>query len=691
MSVSHPKITTTHLQRIAYIYVRQSSMKQVERNVESQQYQYRLQQKAETLGWSTERIKVIDSDLGQSGRSATHRTGFQQLVTDLSLGHVGIIFGYDVSRLARNNRDWYHLLDLSAMFNTLIADNDGIYDPSTYNDRLLLGLKGTMSEAELHLLRQRLDAGRIAQVKRGAYRQRLPTGYIRLSDHTVVQDPDDQVRHVIGMLFAKFSELGSVNKVMRYFRKHNILLPRRQNAGPQANQLLWKTASEAAVLGTLKNPAYAGAFAYGRRQSDPTRRQAGRPATGRIRKPMDAWLHLQHDMYPAYITWEQFVQNQEQIAQNGLRFTENRLKAQGVEREGPGYLQGLVICGECGHHMKTEYKTTPRYSCRGLIRTTDAPSECCSIRAPIADEVVIPAFFEALRPANLNVLSDILAQQQQERDQLERQWEQRLQRAQYEVDLAQRQYDGVDPDNRLVAGELEKRWEQKLVALQQTKEAHHHFQQTPLPIEIPEPLRAQFEQISEQLPTLWPELKRSDKKRLLRSLISHVIVRRPVWDKIAIRIVWVSGHYTDHTAWTPILRQRDVTHYDQMVARIQQLWQERLRDDKIAAKLSTEGYHSARSKHVTAITVRKIRLENRWFLPFERIRRGEQIEGYLTVRQLAKRLHIPHRRAYLLIHQDVIPSDFVLTEPVYLIRDDPSLLEQLENYVIQHDWKRKSS
>jgi DNA invertase Pin-like site-specific DNA recombinase len=288
----HPKITDEHLERLACIYVRQSTMKQVAQNQESQHYQYRLQQRAQSFGWREERIRVIDQDMGLSGAEATARRGFQQLVAEVSLGQVGIIFGYEVSRLARNNRDWYQLLDLAAMMGSLIADNDGVYDPRLYNDRLLLGLKGTMSEAELHLLRQRLEQGRMSQVKRGAYRQQLPTGYVRLPDRTVVKDPDDQVRHVIKLMFAQFEALGSVNRVARYLRRQKILLPRRQKYGPQAGQICWKVASEAAVTDTLKNPAYAGAFAYGRRQVDPRLRKAGQPASGRRRKPMPFHLHI---------------------------------------------------------------------------------------------------------------------------------------------------------------------------------------------------------------------------------------------------------------------------------------------------------------------------------------------------------------------------------------------------------------
>ena len=628
--LSHPKITPTHYQRLAFIYVRQSTPKQVAQNQESQQYQYRLQLRAQELGWTAERVRVIDSDLGFSGSEAAGRSGFQELVAEVSLGHAGIVFGYEVSRLARNNADWYHLLDLAAVFGTLIADNDGIYDPRLYNDRLLLGLKGTMSEAELHLLRQRLDAGRMNQVKRGAYRQRLPTGYLRLPDGEVIKDPDDQVRHVIELTFAKFEELGSAGKVMRYLRQNGILFPRRQSAGPQANQLLWKVASELAVIEMLRNPAYAGAFVYGRRQNDPTLRKAGRAATGNRRKPMSEWLHLQQNVYPAYITWEQYLTNQERIQQNGLRFTELREKAAGIVRTGPGLLQGLALCGNCGHHMQTVYKHTPRYQCRGLIRTTVAPSDCNSVRSHVVDEVVVKAFFEVLQPAQLDALEAILASQHADRERLERQWRDQLKRARYEVHLAQRQYDAVDPDNRLVAAELERRWETKLQQLRQTEEEFHHFQQTPLPVTIPPELRSLFQQVSSRLPELWPSLSNVQKKELLRSLIQRVIIRRPALDQLAIRIVWISGSYSDHTALTPIWREQDVSGFEQMAERIRELCQQGYKDVQIAEQLTEEGFHSARLPYVTPISVLKIRLARDWHSPFEQCRGRDSVGDHLT-------------------------------------------------------------
>jgi len=306
-----------------------------------------------------QRIRIIDTDLGRSGKDTANRDGFKELVVEVSLGHVGTIFGYEVSRLARNNSDWYQLLDLAAVFDTLIADADGVYDPRLYNDRLLLGLKGTLSEAELHLLRLRLKEGRMRQVERGEYRQHLPTGLVRLPDGTVVKDPDDQVRHTLELVLAKFEELGSCRQVFLYMRQADILLPRRQLRGPHAGQVLWKSPTRAAVYAILTNPAYAGAFAYGRTQQVP---QPGRASTRVVRKPMDEWIHLQPDVYPAYITWEQFLANQERLHQNQARFTARAQSARGAPRKGDALLQGLAICGDCGYRADS-YPTCRRKSC----------------------------------------------------------------------------------------------------------------------------------------------------------------------------------------------------------------------------------------------------------------------------------------------------------------------------------------
>jgi hypothetical protein len=419
---------------------------------------------------------------------------------------------------------------------------------------------------------------------------------------------------------------------------------------------------------------------------DPRRRDPARPAAGRVRKPMSEWLHLQQDVYPAYISWEQYVINQERIQQNSLRFVENRQKAQGVVRNGPGLLQGMVLCGRCGHYLQVVYKHTPRYVCRGLVRTADVRSVCTSIRAPVLDQVVVEAFFEAIQPAQIDALEAILAAQRAEREQLERHWQERLKRAQYAAQLAQRQYDAVDPENRLVAAELERRWEAELRQLLQVEEEYQDFQQTPVPDAVPPQLRDLFRDVSTRLPELWPGLSNAQKKELLRSLISHVIVKRPVPDQIEARIVWISGHYSDYTAITPVHSEKDVTGYDEMVDRIQELCKQGHNDDQMAAQLTEEGFHSARSPHVTSDSVMKIRLARKWYLPRAQMRGVEEVDGFLTTRGLARQLGLNSSTICRYIYKGIIPPEDVTRDPasrVYLIRNDPWLVDQLHKRVVE--------
>ncbi len=332
--------------------------------------------------------------------------------------------------LARNNSDWYQLLDMAAIMSTLIADNDGIYDPAQYNDRLLLGLKGTMSEAELHLLRQRLDAGRLNQVKRGVYRQILPTGLTRLSDGTVVKDPDDQIRHTLELVFNRFKEMGSCRQVAKAFRQSSVLLPRRQTGGFFRGQLLWKGASQEAIYEIILNPAYAGAFVYGRRPGDPVRRQI----TGRAvqtRKSLEEWATIQQGVYPAYLSWEEFLVNQERLGSDAATFERLSGRAQGIARESGALLQGLLVCDQCGHFMHVAYKPATVYFCSAEQKRLQSPSctyfsRQASVRL---EQLVVESFFEALRPAQLDALQGVLAAQQAERQNLLQIWQERVKRA----------------------------------------------------------------------------------------------------------------------------------------------------------------------------------------------------------------------------------------------------------------------
>jgi len=343
------------VQRLAVVYLRQSSRKQVLQNRESTVNQRALQERLLELGGPRNRIVVIDEDQGQSGKHASGRDGFQKIAADIALGKVGIIAGYEASRLSRSNADWHRLLELCALFDTLVTDTDGVYQPRDFNDRLLLGLKGTLSEAELHSLRLRLDAGRVSKAKRGELIQHLPTGLIRGPEGGVCFDPDTNVQARIRLVFQKFQEVGTVHKLLHYLVRNHLKLPRHQTSGLYAGDTLWKDPSDKALFSILKNPAYAGAFAHGRRSADPTRRIPGRPATGRLRLPQSQWTALVQGVYPAYITWDVFEKIQRTIEENRQRMQDQYTRKRGI-RQGDALLTGMIRCGHCGHAMGVAYK-----------------------------------------------------------------------------------------------------------------------------------------------------------------------------------------------------------------------------------------------------------------------------------------------------------------------------------------------
>ncbi|MDQ3258408.1 MAG: recombinase family protein, partial [Acidobacteriota bacterium] len=562
---------------------------------------------------------------------------------------------------------------------------DGVYDTRLYNDRLLLGLKGTMSEAELHLLRLRMSAGRMTAVRRGAYRQYLPTALVRLPHGTVVKEPDQQVIHTIKLVFAKFEQLGSCRQVLLYLRRENILLPRRQRDGLYKGQILWKLPTEAAVLEILRSPAYAGAFVYGRRQAEASRQRADSRSTGRLRKPMDEWIHIQRDAYPAFITWEQYLANRERLRQNSTLFEQHGSRAQGAPREGEALLQGLATCGICGYIMRPNYKdkSSPRYDCRALPTRTGGRM-CGSLHGTSIDAAVTQAFFEAIRPAQLDALEAVLATQQVERDRLSRQWQERLKRARYEAHLAERQYHAADPDHRLVTGELERRWEVALRELRSTEEDYERFERRPAQPALRPELREQLQHISAALPALWAgrQISNAQKKELLRALVSRVILKRIVQDKVEIKIVWVSGHYSIVHTRPPIRRDEDVSGYQAMVKRVRELWEEGMGiDEQIAAKLSAEGFHSARSAGVTPKTVQNIRLAHGWYHLLHQSRNALELRGHFTARGLAAQLGVERTWVLKRIYRGEISANYVkrcVHSQVWLIEKDPELIKYLQ-------------
>ncbi|MEM9805512.1 MAG: recombinase family protein [Cyanobacteria bacterium P01_D01_bin.56] len=652
----------------------------------SQLNQRSLVERARRLGWHLERITVFDADLGVSASQADCRDDFKAMISEVALGHVGIVFGWDASRLARNNADWYQLLDLAALFGTLIGDNDGIYDPRLHNDRLLLGLKGTLSEAKLYTLHQRLKAGRLSKVQRGEYAQRLPTGLIHIPQtQQVVKDPDIQVQHVIDLIFTKFEELGSCPKVMRYCRDHNVLLPRHQTSGYSQGQTLWKKPSVAIVYEVITNPAYAGAFVYGRRPTDPTRRKPGRPATGTVRKPMSEW-HIIQSVYPAYISWEQYMANQSQLQENTQRYIEQSGGQRGVPRQGAALLQGLATCGCCGRRMKVCYKPGVRYACEGLAKTFGEPM-CAHLDGPSIETFVVQAFFEAIAPAQLDALDEVMSQQNQEHSRLENYHQQQIQRAQYDVNLARRRYEQVDPDNRLVAAALEQQWETQLQALQAAQEAAHRFTQKTVANQIPPQIRQQFSDLNQHLPQIWSseQLTNEQRKQLLRSLIARVILKRTAPDQVLVKIVWVSGHFSEGVVTPPIWRQADATQYTAILELTERLWRQGQTDLQIAQALNQAGFRTARNLQFKASSVMKIRRQQQWPSQISQHKGAEKMDGMWTVQGLATHLGVSIFWIYNRIQNGFLSSDVVVRRPAgfYLIADDAALIIRLRQAVKQ--------
>jgi DNA invertase Pin-like site-specific DNA recombinase len=464
MSISET-IQPIHRQRLAIVYVRQSSWNQIQNNQESLRLQYDLQHRARAAGWEPGQIRVIDSDLGRTARTAEGRLGFQELVALVNQEQVGIIFAYDVTRLARNCTDWYQLLDLCGFRTCLVGDQDGVYDPATVNGRLILGLKGLISELELHTLRARLTAGLVNKAQRGELALSLPIGLMRDALGRVLKHPDREVQGRIELVFSTFLKLQAACRVVRSFNDNDLLLPRRDRFG----DLLWQKPTVPAILSMLKNPAYAGAFVYGRTRTVP---RAAAP-NQRVQKllPMEQWKICHRDKYPAYIDWAAFVKIQNMLRDNHSEY--NRNKTRGVPRPGKALLHGLVWCGECGHKMVVQYKKGTRYLCNHLRQEYVVPV-CQNLPADPIDDHAVEAFLEALTPVKMDLYHQAMAALQQDGERIQKEQQRQIERLRYQARLAERQFNQTDPDNRLVAGELEKRWE---TALRELKEAEEKLQQ----------------------------------------------------------------------------------------------------------------------------------------------------------------------------------------------------------------------
>src|SRR6266704_2954620 len=530
----NPKISEQQQSKPAYIYVRQSTLAQVRHHQESTERQYALRKKALELGWNETSIRILDRDLGVSGAHTTGRADFKTLVADVSMGQVGAVFALEASRLARSNVDWHRLLELCALTRTLVIDEDGSYDPADFNDGLLLGLKGTMAQAELHFLRARLLGGKLNKAKKGELRFPLPVGFCYDDQGRIILDPDEEVRGAVSLVFRLFRETGSAYGVVHQFTQRGLRFPKRAYGGAWDGKIIWGRLSHSRVLSVLKNPSYAGMYVFGRYQY---RREIN--LDGEIRKRMQAvampdWRVCLQQHHEGYITLDEFVKNRERLQKNRTNGEETVLS--GPAREGLALLQGLLLCGHCGHALTVRYRGNggiyPTYQCNLLRREGLATKSCMVFRCDLLDGVIAEEMLKALQPAELELALAALHELESRDQSILRQWQMRLERAEYEAALSERRYQEVDPANRLVANTLERRRNDTLLHLQDLKKEAVEFQRQEAHVATPEQ-KAQVLALARDLPRLWhaPTTQSKDRKRMLRLLIKDITVERPANQK----------------------------------------------------------------------------------------------------------------------------------------------------------------
>ena len=626
------KVTTEHLARTAYLYVRQSTLRQVHTNTESGQRQYALRQRAIGLGWPVEQIVVIDTDQGQSGASAADREGFQRLVADVGLGKAGVVLGLEVSRLARNNADWHRLLEISALAGTLICDEDGLYDPADFNDRLLLGLKGTMSEAELHFIRARLQGGILSKARRGELPMALPVGLVSDPAGKVVLDPDRGVQDALRHLFQTFQRTGSARAVVYAFHRDRLLFPSRIRKGPRKGELAWNELTHWRVLRTLHNPRYAGAFVYGQRRT----RKTGDGRTTTRQLPREQWITLIPDAHPGYLTWEQFEHNQKLLAANAYAHGTDRTA--GPAREGPALLQGLAICGRCGRRMTIRYHQrrdtlVPDYRCANDNIQRNGPV-CLQLPGHTIDRAIEQLLLQTVTPLALEVALTVQAELEARADDADQLRRSHVERARQNAELTRRRYLAVDPDNRLVADTLEGDWNDALRALQAAQDQYDR-QVAAANTLLDEQRKAQIRQLASDFPKLWadPATPARERKRITRLLIEDVTINKT--DEIHLHIRFRGGQTTSLTIPIPLnswqARQTDPDTFAML---------DRLLDDhtdaETAQQLNAAGRHTGTNKPFTAHIVHHIRRAHDLPSHADRLR----ARGLLTIDQTAQRLSV---------------------------------------------------
>jgi len=628
------KVTPDHLKRLAYLYVRQSTFRQMVNNRESTCRQYDFRGRAVALGWPLDRIVTIDADLGQSGAHAAHREGFQHLVAEVSMGRAGIVLGLEVSRLARNFSDWHRLVELCAYTRTLILDEDGLYDPTRFNDRLLLGLKGTLSEAELHVLYARLRGGILNKAKRAELRLPLPAGLVYDPKGHVVLDPDQQVQETFRLFFRTFFRLGTAMATVRYFRVNKLRFPRRINGGPRHGELAWGVLGVNRAVQVLHNPRFAGAFAYGRLRSRTG--PDGKVKTTAV--PRDQWIALVRDAHPGYITWEQFETIERMLEQTAKAYGIGKDRRAGPPREGSALLQGRVVCGRCGARLSVRYHRRPHglvpdYFCINRGPTaTDSP--CQIIPGAVVDEAIGQLILDAIQPSALQIALAVQDEIRTRLEEVEQHNQRHIERAQYEADLARRRFMKVDPDHRIVADSLEADWNEKLRAVEEARRQHEE-QRARDQLVLTEEARRRITNLADEFPAVWqdPQTPIRERKRMLALLIEDVtLIKR---ERITAHVRFRGGATTTLdlaialNAW-----QQRATRPD-IVRRIDELLDEH-HDNQVADILNQQGLQTGADMRFTGDAVRWVRYNH----GLKSLKQRLIERGMVTGPELRKRLRV---------------------------------------------------
>ena len=658
------KIQTHQLQKNAYVYLRQSTMRQVYHNQESTERQYALKDKALMLGWKQDKIHVLDGDLGESGAQANQRDDFKKLIADVCMEKAGAVFALEASRLSRSCADWHRLLNLCALTGTLIIDDDGIYDPSDFNDQLILGLKGTMSQAELHVMRGRLLKAKVNKAQKGKLRFPLPVGFCYDDSGQIIQDIDQEVQGAVSLLFSTFKKVGTAHSVAREFAKNNLKFPKRAYGGIWKGRLIWGELTTSRVLGVLKNPSYAGAYVFGRYKYNKQISPEGEVSTKMKKLQMEDWsVHIQ-DHHKGYITWEEFQRHQVMLQDNQTNSKEMMLSS--ALREGCAALQGLLLCGNCGHKISPRYKgkngVYPMYECNKARREGQATSYCMGFRADVVDDVVIKRILEVLKKDQIEIALAALGELESRDKAMDKQWAMRLDRAEYEVQLAQRRYEQVDPDNRLVASNLEKAWNEALSQVEQIKQQRqeHHSQYL---LTIAPEQKEQILQLAQDLPNLWNArtTQTKDRKRILHLLVKDITVHKNQ-KKLILHLRWQGGAVEDLEVNLPPSYCEKFRYKDDFINRIRELAIE-YTDNEIAEKLNAEGLVAPRGNPFTRSAVNWIRHNYRISSPPQKQKRSNE----LTVKEVAKKFDVSIGVVYYWISKSLINTRRLRTTSPYWI------------------------